>query len=139
MSRMPEDPLWDNIPDDLRDVGPWTAAKCPTCGGPAETRQTGLRAVAATGDECAASREWRAGAETQTPAALAKRLRLIRQLLGAVEINPSNYDHAELVAVNDAATLAYFIAGGTPTDPGAADYRRAVQMIIDEPDEGAQP
>jgi hypothetical protein len=43
----------------MPDVSPWTSCSCPCCGGPAETRISGLRAVARTGDENMALREYR--------------------------------------------------------------------------------
>lgn len=48
----------NDIPDDLPDTSAWHDCPCPTCGEPARTRTTNLRAVAATGDETVAGQEW---------------------------------------------------------------------------------
>lgn len=54
---MRERPL--EVPDDMKDASKWARCQCPTCGQTAESRWTGLRSVAATGDENAASKQWR--------------------------------------------------------------------------------
>jgi hypothetical protein len=51
----PDDPEIDSMPD----VGQWADGTCPTCGGAVRCRQTNLRAVARTGDETLADREYR--------------------------------------------------------------------------------
>jgi len=51
----PDDPDIDSMPD----VGQWADGTCPTCGGAVRCRQTNLRAVARTGDETLADREYR--------------------------------------------------------------------------------
>jgi hypothetical protein len=52
------------VPDNMDDVSKWTACPCPTCGQAAEMRWTGLRTVAATGDENHAEKQWRPPAFT---------------------------------------------------------------------------
>lgn len=52
------------VPDNMDDVSQWKACPCPTCGQPAEMRWTGLRTVAATGDENHAEKQWRPPAFT---------------------------------------------------------------------------
>lgn len=42
----------------VRDTSDWHIGQCPTCNGAVEWRWTGLRAVAQTGDENAASKEY---------------------------------------------------------------------------------
>ncbi len=54
---MREQPI--EVPESVKDASEWKRCQCPTCGQTAEVRWVGLRDVAATGDENAASRQWR--------------------------------------------------------------------------------
>jgi len=67
-------------------------------------------------------------------AGLVKALDLIRGCIGTTEINPANYDHEEVVALNSAVTLVYFLAGGSPADSALG---RATQQEALEPLGGA--
>jgi hypothetical protein len=47
------------VPDNMDDTSKWKPCPCPTCGGNAEMRWTGLRTVASSGDENHAEKQWR--------------------------------------------------------------------------------
>ena len=53
------DDHYAEVPDNMDDVSKWKRCPCPTCGAMAEMRWTGLRTVAATGDENHAEKQWR--------------------------------------------------------------------------------
>lgn len=57
LGRYDETPL--EVPDSVQDTSKWSRATCPCCGQVAEMRWTGLRTVAATGDEGHADKQWR--------------------------------------------------------------------------------
>ena len=66
-------------------------------------------------------------------AGLVKALDLIRGCIGTTEINPANYDHEDVVALNSAVTLVYFLAGGSPADSalGRATQQEAMELLGD--------
>jgi hypothetical protein len=112
----PDDPDIDSMPD----VGQWADGTCPTCGGAVRCRQTNLRAVARTGDETLADREYR-HIELPSESRYVALLRQRDELLEACKAAEQNLAHESpdewwLNALKS-VRAAIANAEGTPNEP----------------------
>lgn len=128
------------VPDSVQDASKWERCQCPTCGATAESRWIGLRDVAATGDENAATRQYRHPVFTSPndgPFIVRQEVVLPGDRTRFVAIDPStgitpgyNEFEEQAASVRQALNAAYWLGVSHESHKAGAVVRAATELYL---------